>query len=137
VASMMKHNSVSSWHRRWREFPVPNRFLGITQEMAATYESLSLAAQCAIRWKAHHDRMNLLRTSIGSSLKVIQYEDLAGDTMSVIHDLQQFLGLQRPMPVPDVKVESLSKWRSQLTAEEIREIHRVTCIAPMEQETCG
>jgi hypothetical protein len=34
VASMVLHPDVSAWHRRWREFPVPNRFLGITPERA-------------------------------------------------------------------------------------------------------
>jgi hypothetical protein len=35
VASMLEHAGVLAWHERWREFPVPNRFLGITLENAA------------------------------------------------------------------------------------------------------
>lgn len=49
VASMMKHKGVSAWHGRWREFPIPNRFLGITPELEDVYDNLPLASQCALR----------------------------------------------------------------------------------------
>jgi hypothetical protein len=29
VSSMLKHRGVMKWHRDWKSFPVPNRFLGI------------------------------------------------------------------------------------------------------------
>jgi hypothetical protein len=130
VASMMEHPAVSDWHRRWREFPVPNRFLGITPELADTYDDLSLATRCAIRWQAHHERMDQLSGLLGTSLMVISYEEFATRTPVIVEDLRVFLGLHSAVPVPDVRVESLSKWREQLTDEDLRSIERVVGLPP-------
>jgi len=130
VASMMKHDGVSAWHTRWREFPVPNRFLGITPELAKRYDKIPRAAQCAIRWLAHRDRMNVLRRTLGSSLMVISYERFADSTAQTIRQLQQFLGLATPIPVPHAKRDALHKWQSQLSAEEVRQIQSIVGFPP-------
>lgn len=74
VASMMRHQSVAAWHRTWKQFPIPNRFLGITREIANRYDTIPLAAQCAMRWVAHRERVRELRVSLGTDLFVISYE---------------------------------------------------------------
>lgn len=73
VASMLRHASVLKWQRRWREFPVPNRFLGIT---GGDYHSVPLAAQCAMRWLAYHRRIEELRVR---NLLVVCYEAFDDD----------------------------------------------------------
>jgi hypothetical protein len=130
VASMMKHSGVSAWHDRWREFPVPNRFLGITAELAARYDTVPRAAQCAIRWAAHRDRMNELRRKLRDSLLVISYETFARDTQRTIRELQFFLGLRRPIPIPEVRLESLRKWENQLSREQIGQIQEIVGFSP-------
>ena len=130
VASMMKHSGVSAWHRRWREFPVPNRFLGITSELANEYESIPFASQCAMRWLAHHNRMKELRKSLGDYLFVISYESFAHDTEQAINELKQFLGLHETIPVPEVKIESLSKWKNQLSDAEVDNIQNIVGFPP-------
>jgi hypothetical protein len=125
VASMMKHKEVSSWHKRFREFPLPNRMLGINKETASTYENIPFASQCAMRWLSHHHRMNELKDKLGDSLFIISYEKLAIDTEKVIAELQKFLSLTNPIPVPEVKKESLSKWQKQLSAEQVKQIENV------------
>jgi len=130
VASMMKHKGVSAWHRRWREFPIPNRFLGITTELAHTYDSIPLASQCAMRWLAHHNRMKELRSILGNDLIVIPYESFANDTETQIHELQQFVGLKIPIPIPDVKTGSLHKWKEQLSDEQINQIESIVGFSP-------
>lgn len=65
VASMLKHKGVLAWHKRWREFPIPNRFLGISLETAQVYDDIPLASKSAMRWVAHHDRMNVLKSTLG------------------------------------------------------------------------
>jgi hypothetical protein len=130
VASMMVHEDVSEWHRRWREFPVPNRFLGITPELAAIYDDLPLPAQCARRWMAHHERMEQLRGTLGTALLVISYEEFARDTDVVVERLRTFLGVEAPLPVPEVKVESLAKWRDQLSDSDVRDIETVIGFPP-------
>lgn len=132
VASMMKHGGVADWHRQWRKYPIPNRFLGITKEAAATYADLSLASKCAMRWVAHHRRMEVLKTRLGDALRVISYEALAHDPARMAAELERFLGLTVAMPVPDVQVESLHKWRHQLTPEQIADIREVVGVDPVD-----
>jgi hypothetical protein len=87
VASMMKHLGVSAWHSRWREFPVPNRFLGITADMVADYDALPLATQCAYRWRAHNARMRDLERQLGDDLFVVSYESFAHHPQDTIDAL--------------------------------------------------
>lgn len=130
VASMMKHRGVSAWHKRWREFPIPNRFLGITPELADTYDTIPFASQCAMRWVAHHEKINELRNTLDSDLLVISYELFAHDTEKTVNELQQFLGLHNPIPIPDVKTDSLDKWKGQLSDEEVIQIQNIVRFAP-------
>jgi hypothetical protein len=130
VASMLKHKGVLAWHKRWRKYPIPNRFLGITEESAHTYENVPLASQCAMRWVAHRDRMDELAHTLGDDLLVISYELFAQKTEKVIDKLQQFLGLHTPIPVPFVKTDSLQKWKRQLSEEEIDQIQNIVGFSP-------
>jgi hypothetical protein len=130
VASMIKHKGVSAWHTRWREFPIPNRFLGITEELANSYDTIPLASRCAIRWLAHHNRINELRNILGESLLIMTYESLAHSTKETLNILQRFLGLQSPIPMPDIITESMHKWREQLSDTEIMQIHGIVGFKP-------
>lgn len=130
VASMMRHVGVSAWHKRWREFPIPNRFLGISAETAKEYDSISLPSKCALRWVAHHERMNELKGILGDDLFAITYDGFAHDTTGVLRHLQEFMGLKQPIPIPEVKTESLHKWESQLSSEEIGQIRDVVGFDP-------
>lgn len=122
VASMIRDKDVSAWHKRWREFPIPNRFLGITAELAASYDSIPLPAQCSIRWLAHHRRMEVLEKTLGHDLLVIEYEKLVCCTREVLGQLQRFLQLSSPIPLPEVKPESVDRWRTQLNKRELEQI---------------
>ena len=130
VSSMMKHESVSAWHKRWREFPLPNRFLGITNDLAPTYDSIPFPSQCAMRWVAHRDRLNELRKSLGDDLFVISYEMFAHHTEDVLRELQQFLGLNSSIPIPQIRTDSLQKCKTSLTVREIEEIQRIVGYPP-------
>lgn len=127
---MVKHAGVSAWHKQWAQFPVPNRFLGITTEIASIYDDIPFVSQCAMRWVAHHDRMLELKEILGLALKVIQYEEFAHNTQPMIAELQDFLGLEHPIPVPDVKLASLDKWKTQLSTEDIAKIKEIIGVAP-------
>lgn len=130
VASMMKHKGVVAWHTRWREFPIPNRFLGISAQDAETYSNLSLASQCSMRWLAHHQKMHELRDTLGDSLFVISYESFAHDTQKIVNELQVFLGLKTPISTPDVTLDSLHKWTGQLSTQDIEDISSVVGFTP-------
>lgn len=130
VASMLRHTGVSDWHRRWREFPIPNAFLGIDEDNAATYDRLSMAKRCALRWAAHSKEMVRLRQILGSSMIVTCYEALVNDTREELIKLQRFLRLQEPIRNPHVKRESLHKWHDSLSREQIQEISQVVGFGP-------
>jgi hypothetical protein len=130
VASMMEHKGVSAWHKRWREFPIPNRFLGITEEMAEIYDDVPLASQCAMRWIAHYNRMKELRKNVGDSLMVISYESFSSHPERTLYALQQFLQLHDAIRVPKVKTESLDRWKRRLSAEALKQIQDIVGFPP-------
>lgn len=122
VASMIRCNPVNAWHYRWREFPVPNPFLGITSEIAPDYESLSNAEKCTLRWLSHRDRMGQLRKTLDHRLLVVDYEKLMDDVHSTLRRISEFLGLKSPLATPPIQTESRSKWREVLSEEDIYRI---------------
>jgi len=125
VASMLKHRGILKWFERWKEFPIPNQFLGITNSNASEYEQLPSATKCALRWKVHAERMASLQTRLGPKLHVIQYEDLINETSGELSKLNKFLALASPIPVPKVKRESLDRWRAELSSETLDQIKQI------------
>lgn len=126
VASMLKHAGVLQWQERWREFPVPNRFLGITAENRDAYGKMPTAARCALRWRSHWERLETLRDALGARLLVLDYEDLIRDAAAQLARLGGFLGLATPIPTPEVRTESLDRWRDELPPDVLRQIADVT-----------
>ena len=133
VASMLRHRGVALWHQRWRDFPVPNRFLGISEKLAQHYDELPLAVQCAHRWLAHHQRLAQLQREMPHSVHVIQYETLATDSVETMRHLQAFLKLDTPIASPTVATDSLHKWKSYLTSQQIDQIWQVVGCLETEQ----
>jgi hypothetical protein len=130
VASMLRHDGVTVWHERWRDFPVPNRFLGITEELAEEYDSLPMETKFAIRWRAHADQMARLRESLGPRMMYVDYDRLLQDEQ-VIGDLQEFLELDRPFPPFEMKMKSLDKWRTQLSDDQIAAVTAAAGAVPV------
>ena len=130
VCSMMRRDGVRAWHERWRHYPIPNEFLGITRELAPRYDSLSLAARCALRWRAHRDRMECLRTALGDRLHVIGYEQLARDPERELRVLQRRLGLDTAFPPPAVDREAPGRWRTLLTQADVADIASIVGFEP-------
>jgi hypothetical protein len=123
IASMLHHRGVMAWHDRWRDYPVPNRFLGITDPDG--YDDLLPAAKCAMRWKAHSDRIDHLAAAMPDRLIVVEYEDLAADQEAQARRLWDFLGLPHQSTAIEVHTESLEKWRDRLTPDDLRSIDAV------------
>ncbi|ACA99497.1 MULTISPECIES: sulfotransferase family protein [Cyanophyceae] len=130
VSSMMNHKGVSAWHQRWKNFPLPNRFLGITPELANIYDEIPMAAKCALRWSAHHEQMQKLKEILGENILVIHYENFVVNPQEVILKLERFLNLSRPIPMPNINVKSLDKWKKQLSTMEIEQVEAVVGLSP-------
>jgi hypothetical protein len=125
VSSMLLHDGVLYWQKHWKNYPVPNKFLGIDSGTANVYDDFPLAKQCAMRWLSHHNRMNTLKSLLGPSIKVIKYEHFANNPKKIIRELEQFLDLSHPLSIPDVKLESLHKWKKNLSDNQIQQIYEV------------
>jgi hypothetical protein len=125
VASMLKHGGVQDWIRRWREYPVPNRFLGIDESNKDAYASLSLAQQCALRWESHNRRMQALIPLLGGKLHIVNYESLHDDPPGELEKMRRFLNLQSDFPPPEIKKISRDLWKTELSREQIAQIERV------------
>lgn len=125
VASMMSHPQVRAWHERWREFPVPNGFLGITPWNAARYGQLSLPEQCTLRWLAHRDRMRDLVGVLGERLLVVEYQAMMDDVVATMDLVTRFIGVP-PLPaVSPVRTESREKWRRVLTDADVERMAKL------------
>jgi len=74
--------------------------------------------------------MNELKKTLGDDLFVFSYEAFSHHTEETLKELQRFLGLSQPIPIPDVKTESLDKWKSQLSQDEIQQIAKVVGFSP-------
>ena len=130
VCSMMRRDGVRAWHDRWRRYPIPNEFLGITRELAPHYDSMSIAARCALRWRAHRDRLEFLRTTLGDRRHVIGYEQLARDPEREMRVLQHRLGLDTAFPPPTVDPDALERWRTLLSQQDVADIASIVGFAP-------
>lgn len=130
VASMMKHEQVRKWHERWRDLPVPNPFLGITCSDVEHYDHLSIAAQCAKRWKAHADKMSEMQRLLSGKIHVVDHEQLIMDAARTLTGIETFLGLTTSLQVQNIDYQTLDKWRRSLTSDDIQDIFAVTGVDP-------
>lgn len=122
VNSMLQHEGVLSWIHRWREFPLPSRFLGVDRDSAEAYDVLPLEAKCAVRWKAHVLQLAHLEGVLGDRLLVLDYESLQTEIATELSRISVFLGLATPIPLPHIKTRSLDRWRHELTEAQQRNI---------------
>jgi len=135
VASMLKHSGVQQWIREWRQFPVPNDFLGITEEIAARYDDMSLEEQCALRWRSHHQEMQRIRRSLDGRALVLVYEGLIDSNDAQLARLWDFLTVRPIQPEEPIQSDSRDRWRSELDARQIDAIRSVTGIGPDDWST--
>ncbi|MFC0525313.1 sulfotransferase [Pontibacillus salicampi] len=134
VASMLKHGyeGVLKWHKEYTKYPIPNKFLGITSDNIKNYEDFPIAKKCALRWLAHKNRMDQIQKEEKYKLHVVKYEDLITDTNNEVRKIKEFLEIKEDMSIPNVKKESLNKWKEQLTKEEINQVYEIVGIGPDE-----
>ena len=59
---------------------------------------MPLAAQCALRWRAHHQRLEELKGRLGSRLWPVRYEDLIYNTATQLASLQEYLLIAQNRP---------------------------------------
>lgn len=125
VASSLRHEGVRYWAENWDAYPVPNRFLGVREDNKDAYAAMSLAERCAVRWQTHLHRLDELETTLGDRMIRLRYRDLQTDTASELGRLEAFLGLDAPIPMPEIKRDSLERWKTDLGEEQIEKVRAV------------
>jgi sulfotransferase family protein len=123
ISSMMLHHGVRCHFVYWRNYPLPNRHLGIKPTDATFYDNLPLSLKCALRWRSHHERLIELTQTLGERLNLIRYERLVQHTNAEINKLAAFVG--RPLQSECVKQAPLEKWRKVLSLRQRTQIDQV------------
>ncbi|OAB75749.1 sulfotransferase family protein [Cochleicola gelatinilyticus] len=123
VASMLNHDGVLSWYKR---IPLDeeNSFLGINRNNLKTFKDLPLESKCAIRWKAHVDRLDYLSEKFPEHVLVINYEDFYDRYPDLMNELKAFLDTDFEIHSEPLNVKGKDKWREQLTDKEIENIDK-------------
>lgn len=133
VASMMKHRDVSAWALQWKQFPIPNPFLGITAGNAVLYGEMSLAQRSALRWISHYRRLCELKKILGDKLSIVVYEDLCRDPRATLAAVAQRLEIGGEFRLPRIDQAAVSRG-SDMSPEDIRDIRRLLAGAKVEEQ---
>lgn len=112
------------------KFSAPKSLSWNYAELANIYDEIPMAAKCALRWSAHHEQMQKLKEILGENILVIHYENFVVNPQEVILKLERFLNLSRPIPMPNINVKSLDKWKKQLSTMEIEQVEAVVGLSP-------
>jgi hypothetical protein len=99
---MLQHG-CADWGNRWKEYPLPNKFLGVTEETAEEYDKLSTMEKCVWRYLSHRDELyDKLKVSMVGRLHVIDYDAMALTHRIEIEKLRGFMeGVDIPLGSPD------------------------------------
>jgi hypothetical protein len=111
--------------KKYNKYLLPNNFLGIKEEMISEYENLPIESQCALRWKSHIDRIDKLENKLGDKLLILDYESLIKNTKPELNRLKDFLKLQKDIPFPEIREESLVKWKINLSKKQVENIDTI------------
>jgi hypothetical protein len=118
VSSMLQHG-CADWGNRWKEFPLPNKFLGITEAAKDVYEDLTLMEKCVWRWCSHNrelQRQCLVQWSSDRNHYYLAYDRLLWDHAVSIHAIANFMGISLLPGMPQRQNEY--KWVDSLTSED-------------------
>jgi hypothetical protein len=124
VASMLQHRGVRRWCEQWDQYPIPNRFLGITPANLEWYKRASLLERCVARWWAHQNEIFRLTPFLAERLLVVRYESLVSDPNSNLAQVAKFLDLEEAFPAATGQTESLFKWKDYLNEKDVASIRR-------------
>ena len=117
IASMTSHPGMRNDLRYARCFTVPNRYMGIEDEM---WFDLPIVQCFAHKWISYHRRLIELYGRIDHFVK---YEELLQHPEREITKIEEKFGIRCSRPV--IFLESLSKWQQILAQAEVSEINEL------------
>jgi hypothetical protein len=135
VSSMLMHKGVRNWCERWEDHPIPNPFLGISENNLEEYRRFSITAKCAARWVAHYKQMEKLKALIPNDrLIIMSYEKLIMETSKEVKKIFSYLNLPPLSSYTEVKKSSLEKWKQNLTKKDIVDVDHILACANINWE---
>jgi Sulfotransferase domain len=123
IASMLQHQGALTHFKRWRLYPIPNRHIGLPENLVREYDHFPPLVKCALRWSSHHNRMSYLQKYFSDRLLVLNYEDLVQHSSRECRRISHFLGQE--ISLPDIDRRPLDKWKAVLSKEQLRTIDKV------------
>lgn len=124
VSSMLKHEGVSQWFKVLPQNEV-NPFLGITKENVSDYIKFSIEEKSALRWLSHKEQLEYLAEKYPLSVMNIYYNDLLTDQTEWLTKLSHFLDLSNSFSPEKFNLQSLTKWKQNLSEDQIQLIDRI------------
>ncbi len=130
VSSMLQHQGVLSWYQyaihHADSVPFPNQFLGL--DTIEEIKTTPLHILCAKRYLAHENMFQQQCRQVGKCLRQISYESLIDNPEQAIktvltQDELSYLGRFTLEEQP--QKESLSKYQSHLTEEQLYDIRQL------------
>lgn len=122
IYSMKIHEGTSAWAKNHKNYPKPNRFLGVSENNRELYETkLSSIQRDVFRWCSHMNRIEEIKTKFPSSVLIIEYDELASDMQLAMKKIANFIGINEPTEYKEFFRESLRK-NENLTDEENEQI---------------
>jgi len=136
VAAMLADPQALGWFKPSlvkSDGELPNPFYGLeTEEDQASWPRLSVAGQCAMRWRGSVRAMARLRASMSAGqLTTLRYEDMIKHPGQAATAISEFIGTPvSPIPVRAARREGhpaieSGAWRKTLTSAQIQEIQQV------------
>jgi hypothetical protein len=129
VAAMLSDPAELAWFRRGIanvETEFPNPFFGTeTQEDKDSWEKLSVAGKCAMRWRGSVHKMARLRNSLNAGqLTTFRFEQVVAQPAATASALSEFIDAKvGPIEVPRKK--DSTNWRRLLSPAQLAEVQRV------------
>lgn len=126
VASMLRHEGVRKWCEDWEKLPHPNIFLGISQDNIDEYRRMTIVQKCAIRWISHALELERLSYAFPREQYLqLNYEDVLNKPEQSIDKIEGFIGVNDIDKKFKMNKESLSKWKNDLSPDQINQIKGV------------
>ena len=121
VSSMLNHSGVLKWYSSLPQNK-PNRFLGITLDNKSYFHTLPIESKCALRWFSHKKELERLKGVLGDRYILFDYDHFLQHMDENLDNLSKFLNVKNHFTPEELKTESLDKWKSFLSSEQIHNI---------------
>jgi len=130
VNSMLVHDGVLSWYKLLPLNKV-NRFLGITKNNVNKFKELSIEEKCALRWQSHKNELIRLKNKYPDRVLLVKYDDFLTAPQGYLSKISEFLNVTDEFKPEKFKIDSLDKWKTKLSDEQVKKIRNIIKADPI------